>query len=193
MLFVDGEVGGVEGGGEGLGREVGEVAGEGALPGGGADAGALADDDVEPAVLEDAVEFGQRVGDGRGREVAEDGEAPDGVEGATGDGQAPEVALAAMSSVVEIPGLVEHGAGEVETYHLGSREPEQGGVAARSAAGVEDARAGPWIGCGQAGEAFGFVRSGVVVNAAGVVRGHALVGLAVGANPGVGIPRRPLG
>ena len=87
------------------------------------------------------MEFGQRVGDGRGREVAEGGEAPEGVEGVTGDGQAAQVALAEVAGVVEAPGLVEHGAGEVKAHDFGSGEPEQGGVAAGAAAGVEDAGA----------------------------------------------------
>ena len=79
-MVVDGEVGGFQSSGEGLGCEVGEVAGEGALPGGGADARALADNDVEPAAVEYAPELGERVRDGFGREVAEGGEAPDGIE-----------------------------------------------------------------------------------------------------------------
>ena len=191
-LVVDGEAGGVEGGGEGFGCEVGEVAGEGALPGGGADAGPLADDDVEPAVVQDAAEFGERAGDGGGREVAEGGEAPDSVEGVGGEGEAAQVALAEMPGVVEAPGLMEHGPGQVEAHDFGPGQAEQGGVAARAAAGIEDAWTDVRGWRGQAGEALGFVRGGVVVDAAGVVHGHALVGSAVGLYPGVGVAwRRP--
>ena len=49
------------------------------------------------------------------------------------------------------------------------------------------------IGGGQAGETLGLVGSGVVVDAAGVVDGHALVGGAMGADPGVGIAREAAG
>ena len=110
-----------------------------------------------------------------------------------GDGQAAQVALAEVAGVVEAPGLVEHGAGEVEAHDFGSGEPEQGGVAAGAAAGIEDAWAGVRRRCGQADKALGFVRGGVVVDAAGVVRRHALVGGAVGANPGVGVVGRSVG
>ena len=98
-----------------------------------------------------------------------------------------------MTGVVELPGLTQHGSGQVKADDLGAGEPEQGGIAAGAAAGVEDARADVWGRRGQAGEAFGLVGSGVVVDAAGVVDGHTLVSGTVGANPGVGVAWRLLG